>query len=403
MSMRRLPKTALAALLAVGLGCDDGRPANDWVRVKQDTLLIEVDVNGSLRAVDSDSMGPPGIPRVWNYKISMLAPEGSEVKEGDPILGFDVTELRRKLDKEVASRDSAIKQVEKAKAEARVARRDAELALADARAQERKAKLKADVPAELVSAHEMGKSRLDLELSEKRVAFLVRKGKSTRASSQANVARWEHERDRAEARVEQLQAAIERMAVKAPRSGTVIYETNWRGEKKKVGDSCWRAETVMRVVSLEEMEGAGEVDEVDSSKIAVGQGVSLQLDAQPDAPLLGKIDSVSKVVQRQSPDTPLKVAKLDIQLSANERLRLRPGMRFRGRITTDQVEDALVVPIEAIIPSADGPKALRRSGAGTQLVAVELGKRNASMVQITSGLELGDEIERVHRSAQEAK
>lgn len=397
--MKRLGRiTALACLLALP-ACSGARPDSDWVEVKRDELLIEVDVSGTLRALDSDSIGPPGIPRVWNYKISMLAPEGSEVKEGEPILGFDVSELRRKLEQEVATYDSALKQVEKVQAEAKVSHRDSQLQLADARAQRRKAKLKADVPERLIALHELDKSRLDLDLADKRVEHLVGKARSSKASSQANVARWKRERDRAEQRVTQLREAIERMSIKAPRTGTIIYETNWRGEKKKVGDSCWRGATVMRVVSLAEMEGRGEVDEVDSSQISAGQEVALHLDAQPDTVLRGSIGSVARIVKRKSPENPLKVAELDITLVPDEKLRLRPGMRFRGRITTLTIADAIVVPNEAIIPSADGPMARLRIGPDSKLVAVELGQRNDDFVEIQAGLEVGDVIERVHLSS----
>ena len=155
----------------------------------------------------------------------------------------------------------------------------------------------------------------------------------------------------------------------------------------------------MRVVSLLEMEGRGEVDEVDSSQIHAGQTVALHLDAQPDSVLRGSIESVAKIVKRKSPDNPLKVAELDITLIPDEKLRLRPGMRFRGRITTHTLSDAIVVPIEAIIPGPEGPRARLRKGTDTRLVAVELGKRNDELVKIEAGLEVGDVIERVHLDA----
>jgi multidrug efflux pump subunit AcrA (membrane-fusion protein) len=174
----------------------------------------------------------------------------------------------------------------------------------------------------------------------------------------------------------------------------VVYETNWRGEKKKVGDSVWRVATVLQIVSLDDMEGLGEVDEVDSSQVKVGQAVALHLDAQPDIVLRGTIASVSTMVRRQSPENPLKIAELHIKLEANDKLRLRPGMRFRGKILTEKVEDALVVPLDAIVPSAAGPKARVRRAGKLELVPVEVGRRNAKSVEILSGIEAGDTLAR---------
>ena len=79
--------------------------------------------------------------------------------------------------------------------------------------------------------------------------------------------------------VETSQASIRAMTTMAPREGTVIYVLNPRnGEKKKVGDSCWKAERVVEIPDLNRMKAEGEVDEVDAGRVAVGQRVTLRLD-----------------------------------------------------------------------------------------------------------------------------
>ncbi|MCA9704719.1 MAG: HlyD family efflux transporter periplasmic adaptor subunit [Myxococcales bacterium] len=400
----RLRRLALAlGLWLPAAGCDlpgGGQP--EWVEVERGTLVVDVDVTGTLEAVDSAPVGPPGIPGVWNYKLAMMAPEGEEVKEGALILAFDTTELDQRLEEKTSSRDSAAKQLEMKKASAKVAQQDNALALAEAKAELNKAKLKAEAPAEITSVLELEKARIDLSLATEKVAYLERKGRSIRRSNEAEIARWRSQRDRAEERVGEITAAIGQMQVKSPRGGTVIYETNWRGEKKKVGDGVWRAETVLQVASLAEMEAAGEVDEVDGARVAVGQPVSLRLDAQADVELRGTIREISRTVQRQSPENPLKVVRLEIALEREGDgegeqggARLRPGMRFRGNVETDRVEDALLVPLEAIVVTPEGPVAYRRGDQGPQAVPVTLGRRNAEKVEVTAGLEEGDEIEAV--------
>lgn len=387
---------ALLLALALGLGSacapgtDDEAP---WVEVERGTLVVDVDVSGTLRAVDSVVVGPPGIPEVWDYKISMLAPEGEPIEEGAPVLAFDTSELDRRLEEKKSLRDSAAKQLEMKKAAAEVAAQDARLAMAEAEAELRKATLKAEAPPEITSVVELEKARLDLELAQAKVAYLRRKHESERRRDQAEIRSWRSQRDRAEGRVAEIEAAIGQMMVPAPRSGTVIYDTNWKGEKKKVGDSVWRAETVLEVVSLDEMEAHGEVDEVDANRVAVEQAVRLRLDAQADVELHGTIRELGRSVQRQSPDNPLKVVRLEIALEPAEGVRLRPGMRFRGKVETARVEDALLVPLQAIVATPEGPVAYRRTGAGTEAVPVTLGRRNAEQVEVTEGLEVGDEID----------
>lgn len=386
----------LALSLALGLACDLapalGSMDGEWVTVERGELLIEVDVSGTLRAVDSDSITPPTVRDTWEFTISMIVPEGTAVKQGDPILAFDASELQRQLERKQAERDTAATQVESTRAQASVTRYDDELARADADAQKRKAELKADVPEEIVAGHDLQKAQMDVDLARARVDHLASKSHDARRRSEAEIAHWEHQHKRAEAAVEQLSQAIAHMTIKAPRDGTVVYETDWRGQKSKVGDSVWRVATVMQVVSLDVMEGIGEVDEVDSSQIARGQSVALHLDAQPDVVLHGTIASVSTTVRRQSPDNPLKVVELHIDLQPNDKLRLRPGMRFRGKILTQQVSDVLVVPLDAIVPTTEGPVARVRRGSDVELVPVEVGRRNGQMVEITAGLEAGDQL-----------
>lgn len=387
--MKRL---LLALTLSLSLACDLAPPDGEWVTVTRGDLLIEVDVTGTLRAVDSDSINPPSIRDTWEFTISMMAPEGAAVKQGEPIVAFDSSELRRLLERKQAERDTAATQVESSRAQALVTQYDDGLAQAEAEAQKRKAELKADVPEEIVAGHELQKAQLDVDLARAKVEHLEDKSDDARRRSEADIARWKHQYERAEAAVQQLTSAIEHMTITAPRAGTVVHETDWRGQKNKVGDSVWRMATVLQVVSLDTMEGIGEVDEVDSSHIAPGQSVALHLDAQPDVVLHGTIASVSTTVRRQSPDNPLKVAELHITLLPNDKLRLRPGMRFRGRILTQRVPDAIVVPLDAIVPTPEGPMARVRRGSDVELVPVEVGRRSNDMVEITSGLEVGEQL-----------
>ncbi|MCA9767904.1 MAG: HlyD family efflux transporter periplasmic adaptor subunit [Gemmatimonadetes bacterium] len=392
MRLRGLCLALALGLAALGACAPGSAGSQRWVSVEQGTLVVDVDVSGTLRSVDSVVVSPPGIPGVWDYKIAMMAPEGEAIEDGAPLIAFDTSELDRRLEEKKSERDSAAKQLETKQAAAKVAEQDARLAMAEAQAELRKATLKAEAPPEITSVVELEKARLDLELAQAKVAYLRRKGESAGRRDQAEIERWRSQRDRAEGRVAEIEAAIGQMMVPAPRAGTVIYETNWRGEKKKVGDGAWRAESVLEVVSLDQMEARGEVDEVDASRVAVGQPVSLRLDAQADVELRGTIRELGRSVQRQSPENPLKVVRLEIALEPAEGTRLRPGMRFRGKVETARVEDALLVPLEAIVATPEGPVAHRRSGDGIEVVPVTLGRRNAEQVEVTGGLAVGDEL-----------
>lgn len=387
-------KVGRYALLALCLlGCDAAPAAGpETVRVERGDLVVGVEVSGEMKALDSLHVTPPAISGQWEYKIAMMAEEGSVVEEGQPVLMLDTTLLQQRLEGKEAERDTAATQLEMKGATAKMAREDERLALAEARAERRKAKIKADAPEGITAVLELEKSKLDLELAEKKVAFLTAKGKAAKRRDHADVGRWQRKRDRAQQRVEEIGKSIASMAVPAGRSGTVIYSVSWQGEKKKVGDVAWRGEPVLSIASLDQMEGAGEVDEVDVSRVSVGQAVSIRLDAQADVEIRGRIVEISRTVRRASPENPLKVARVRIELEASEGVKLRPGMRFRGEVESERLEDTLILPLAAVVPTPQGPVVLRKRGLSTEEVAVELGRRTSEQVQVLGGLSEGDEV-----------
>ena len=215
--------------------------------------------------------------------------------------------------------------------------------------------------------------------------------------------RWRNQRDRAEERVTDITAALGLMTVKSPRAGTVIHETGWRGEKKKVGDTCQGNESVLELPNLNRMMAEGEDDEADAGKLAEGQRVTLRLDAHPDLEFTGHVASIWKTVRRKTWRNPLKVAKLEIDLEETDTRRMRPGMRYRGKLETERIADALLVPVDAVFLGPEGPLVYRGSLLGHEAVSVELGRRNEDFVEVLQGLEEGDSVSLIDLAERERR
>jgi multidrug efflux pump subunit AcrA (membrane-fusion protein) len=172
----------------------------------------------------------------------------------------------------------------------------------------------------------------------------------------------------------------------------VVYKTNWRGEKKKVGDECWVGEPCLTVTDVREMEAQGEVDEIDSARVAVGQTVRLRLEALPELEWLGKVTAVRPNVYRQSPRNPLKVMGVQIRLAKTDPSRMRPGMQFRGRLETGRITGALLVPLTAVFARPEGPVVFRKTATGHHKQPVVVGARSRTQVVIQSGVQEGDRL-----------
>jgi multidrug efflux pump subunit AcrA (membrane-fusion protein) len=366
----------------------------DWVRATRGDLITGFEVTGTLSSVRSDSLGPPPLPDVWNFKISMLAPEGAEVQKGRPVMGFDTSELQRLLDQKSAEADEARKQIEKERNDLALKTKDERLRLAEAEARLRKAELKLDKPADITAISESKEAEIDFAVTKRETAAIrARIGALERAAS-ARIALLESKRHEAESVVNDTQSAIRQMTVVAPRDGTVVYATSSRnGEKKKIGDNAWKTEKVIEIPDLTKMKADGEVDEVDVGRVSVGQRVTLRLDAHPDDEFHGTVTSAGRSVQqKRGTQDPLKILRVDIALDKTDPAKMRPGMRFAGTIELGRIRNAVMIPREAVFSGASGPFVWVRGTLSVDQVPVKLGKQNDKFVEVVNGLSAGDRV-----------
>lgn len=78
--------------------------------------------------------------------------------------------------------------------------------------------------------------------------------------------------------------------------------------------------------------------------------------------------------------------------SNNKDGRLIPGSFAKVDVRLKEVNDALVIPAEALIPDIQGQKVLLMKGGKVVSARVQLGTRTANSVQLTSGVQAGDSV-----------
>ena len=143
---------------------------------------------------------------------------------------------------------------------------------------------------------------------------------------------------------------------------------------------------------LERMGANGQVDEVDASKVRVGQRVGLRLEANPDVEHIGVVTRIAALVGNESPESRIKVAHLEIKMEKTDPS-MRPGMRVRGLIQVDRIPAVLQLPIAALRIGSQGPEVLRVSrwtdggGAGASSAGAA-----ATPSRWLSGLQPGDRV-----------
>lgn len=391
-----IPLALLAAFLFGGWMLRNKLAADrqgDWIAARRGDLVSGVEVTGTLASLASDRLGPPQLEDVWDFKLSMLAPEGSEVTAGRPVLGFDTSELQRRLQEKQAESDSALKQIEKQRADLALRTKDERLRLAEAEARLRKSQLKLEAPVDILGLQERKQAEIDHAVARRETEAIRQRISALQRAADAEIRLLQSKQTSAAAIVSRTQSAIQQMTVVARRPGTIVYITNWRGEKKKIGDSCWKGERVVEIPDLTRMKADGEVDEVDAGRVAVGQRVTLRLDAHPDLEFHGTIDSAGTTVQRKrGTQDPLKVLTVQIKLDKTDPAKMRPGMRFQGTVELARRRGVLLIPREAIVVGRSGPYTFRRTALSVEKVDLKLGREGEKDVEVIDGLSAGDRV-----------
>jgi len=389
---RRLAAVAVAAAAVALLALRPARPdVGPPVIVTRGDLVLTVEVEGELAPTRSTEIGVPPVAET-EFKIAFLAPEGSSAAKGDSILRFDTEPLDRQLAQKRAELEEAAKKVEQKRIELGMKRLDLDQQTAQARGDLVKAQLKVDVPVELVARVEVDKARLDRSGRERDVLNLLAERRVNEAIAGAELRSFEQQRDRARGRVQALEAAIERMNVRATQDGIVVYRSNNRDEKKKVGDSVWYGEVILALPDLSEMKGDGFVDEADGGPVAAGQPVTIRLEARSDTDLRGKVARIAHTVKRRSWRTPLKGFQVEIALAKTDPTLMRPAMRFRGEIETGRVKGVLLLPLDAVFLRSGGPVVWASGLLGWRETRVTLGRSNRRQVEVVAGLRDGQRV-----------
>ncbi|HRD51760.1 MAG TPA: efflux RND transporter periplasmic adaptor subunit [Flavobacteriales bacterium] len=78
--------------------------------------------------------------------------------------------------------------------------------------------------------------------------------------------------------------------------------------------------------------------------------------------------------------------------SRNQDGRLFPGAFAKVEARLERLNDALIIPAEALIPDIQGQKVLLMKGGKAVSARVQLGNRTANSVQLTSGVQAGDSV-----------
>ena len=191
--------------------------------------------------------------------------------------------------------------------------------------------------------------------------------------------------DAAAADLAEAQKALQKAAMTAPFSGTII------SVKAEVGEEVSSSDVILTLANLSELCVMAFIDETEITQVEVDQGVKITFDAFPGYVFEGRVLEVP--IQGELSQN-VVIYKVPISLEGIEDANLKPGMTANLSIETASKENVLLLPVYAVQWSSEGNVVMVQDAPGqaSMLIPVQTGITDGTYVEIIRGLIEGDSV-----------
>lgn len=301
--------------------------------IKQsETILPSVTASAELISLKNATIGPPSVPRMWQYKIEFMARENLLVKKGDKILAFDAQNLKNDLISQSSRLAAEIKKAENQKLKDDATKQDLILALAEAEMNFQKAKRKAEITDASRSKIERDKQQADFEYQTENLAQSKQKLEHHTKAMAINRRVDQAQISLRQGRVNSVERDIAKLTISAPKNGLVMYTADFDGEKAAVGQTVYMGRSLMQLPSLDEVAIKAEFAEPDTAKLHTGQAVKVIFEAYPESAYMGKISELGEAYYPKSNSNSKVIFDALIELDGNKPEVMRPGMKAKVEV-----------------------------------------------------------------------
>jgi len=369
------------AVLAVALrGRGQSTPVVQTAKVNRQKIVQKVNATGKIQPKVQVKISADVSAKI----IKLPVVEGQWVEKGTLLVELD--------------RERYVAAVENAEASVKGAEANASLVLENLKKTEKDyARSKELVPQDL-------ESRAVFEAKE--AAYEVEKARYESALNQV---------EQAKALLKQARDDLSKTTIYAPMAGT-ITDLN-----KEVGEiaigSQFQGDVILAVSDLTDMEARVNVDENDIVLVGIGQEAEIEVDALPDTLLKGVVREIANSANAAGAGTSDQKTEFEIKIGVvDPPSTLRPGMTASADVLTKTNENAVSVPIEAVVvrtvdqlvmagetrkdaearytPDKDGFVEMVFCVEGGKAIAkqVKTGIQSDELIEILDGLKEGDEV-----------
>jgi HlyD family secretion protein len=317
-------------------------------KLTKQSFRVTVPSTGEVVGMETTSIATPNTPS-GSLKLSWLIPEGSFVREGDPVVRFDSTDAKLSLEKQQNTLDA---NSERTKITTNTQSTNDKVLGYDRTSAELDYEYDMTVMPEdesIFSKWDIITAQADANYARERIEFLKSKAKTQQRSARSDQQILAIERNRAQSEVQVIQTTLNSLELRVPKAGLVLYHRD-RRQDPQIGDECQPGQVLVELVNLDVLQARIYVLERDGGSLAKGLPVVIKLDAIPDKEYHGTIRTVSTVAGSLERNSPLRYFTCDVSITdaGRDLKQIRPGMNLRGDVVLEKYDSCFVVPSSAV-------------------------------------------------------
>lgn len=225
-------------------------------------------------------------------------------------------------------------------------------------------------------------------------------------NARAGVAAAEQGVYQAQAGLRSASEDLSRTTIVSPLDGKVVQLNAREGEVVVTGTMNNPGSVIAVIADLSQILVEAEVGETEVVSVSLQQPAKIKVDAIPDREYHGRVVEIgSSAAVRQGAGAGIRYFKVKVAIDDAD-ARLRPGMTSQVSIVTNSAQNAVAVPIQAVVervPGSTGDDAddddkpkkkyvFLAVDAKAKQVEVQTGISDTTHVVITSGVKEGDRL-----------
>jgi len=241
----------------------------------------------------------------------------------------------------------------------------------------------------------------DVNQAELALERTKRKAAADVAQAKADLRAKELELNRQKEKMRKIEDQLSKTKIYAPQDGMVVYATSGGGRRPwdrrdpmEIGVEVSERQELINLPTADAMKARVDIHETSLEKVKIGLPAIITVDALGGKKFLGRVHRIAPLPDATmmwvNPD--LKVYPTDIYLEDTDRA-LRSGMSCKVEIIIAQYEDAVYIPVQAVLRVGGQPTVyvVNEDGSYTER-KVEIGLDDNNMIRIISGLEEGEVV-----------